>query len=114
MRGGLTAIGWTLVLVAGAGCATVSPHSIAKGRRLAEANCSRCHAIAGAAQSPMPGAPRFSELMNLSQGRSLEEIFAEATLTQHAPMPNFLGDDKAMADLLDYLRSVQAPPPQPR
>lgn len=95
------------------GVASASPTSVAQGRRLAQANCSGCHAIAGRAPSPMPDAPRFPDLERLSEGRGVDEIFAQGLMTGHPPMPTFLGDDQAMADLLDYIRSVQARPPHP-
>ncbi len=107
------ALGWAMSLCIGWGAASASPSSIAKGLQLARVNCSPCHAISGPAQSPVADAPRFPELQRRAGARSLDEVFAEVTLTRHPPMPNFLGGSDAMADLLDYIRSVQERPPRP-
>lgn len=102
------------ILALGVGVpAWASPASIARGQRLAQSECRRCHAIAAELQSPVVSAPRFADLERLSSGRGLEEIVADGLMLRHPTMPTFLGDEVAMADLLDYIRSVQARPAPP-
>jgi mono/diheme cytochrome c family protein len=108
------AVGGLGALCVAWGVGFASPTSVARGRRLAEANCARCHTIAGSAESPMAGAPRFSDLERLSGGHGLDDIFADGVLAPHPPMPTFLAQQGAMADLLDFIRSVQDRPADDR
>jgi len=113
MREWPLAIGALALLCVSWGVALASPTSVARGQRLAKANCASCHAIAGSAPSPMPDAPRFPDLTAGSGGRSLDEVFSRALVAGHPPMPIFAGDPQAMMDLLDFARSVQARPSPP-
>ncbi|MGZ3272509.1 MAG: c-type cytochrome [Caulobacteraceae bacterium] len=92
--------------------AAASPASVERGRRLAEAHCKACHTIAGRKPSPVSGAPPFAEFQQRSPERGLDEIFADGMASSHPPMPSFLGSADQRQDLLDYVRSVQAPAPR--
>ena len=104
------AVGGLAALCIAWGVALASPTSVGRGRQLAQANCAKCHAIAGAAQSPMASAPRFPDLERLSGGRGLDQIFVDGVMAPHPPMPTFLSQGSAMGDLLDFIRSVQERP----
>jgi hypothetical protein len=55
----------------------------------------------------LAGAPRFADLERLSGGRGLDAVFVDGLMAPHPPMPAFLATSEAMADLLDFVRSVQ-------
>lgn len=99
-----------VISVCASGAAWASPASVARGQRLAQGECRACHAITGQGPSPVEAAPPFSDLGRRSAGRGLEEIVADGLMLRHPTMPTFLGDEVAMADLLDYIRSVQPRP----
>ena len=84
-----------------------SPASIERGRWLAQGNCASCHAMGGGHRSPNPNAPPFGELRQAYPTRNLNEIFADGVLRNHSGMPQFAPGTDDMADLLDYLESVQ-------
>ena len=98
-----------LVLLAfgGAGAAEGDP---ARGRALAIALCSRCHAVEATGASPLPAAPPFRTLEERYPIESLAEGLAEGLVTGHASMPEVHFEPEAIADFLAFLRGLQAPP----
>lgn len=82
----------------------------ARGRALADALCSRCHAVGPTGASPLPTAPPFRTLEERYPVESLAEGLAEGLVTGHAPMPEVRFEPEAIADFLAYLRGLQAPP----
>lgn len=89
--------------------ATVAPArgDVAEGRRLAEINCSRCHAIGAEGESRNPLSPPFRTLSRNYPVNSLEEAFAEGILVGHPSMPEFRLEPQEIDDLLAYIESVQ-------
>lgn len=89
--------------------APVAPRSgdIASGLRLAEANCSTCHAIGATGESRHPMAPPFRTLSRDYPVNALEEAFAEGILVGHPAMPQFSLSPRDIDDLLSYIQSVQ-------
>jgi mono/diheme cytochrome c family protein len=87
--------------------ALAQPAAVARGQRLAESVCAKCHAIGRAGDSPTAGAPRFRDLTTLNSGRSIDEIFAKGVLVLHPGMPSLAISDRDQADLLAYLRTLQ-------
>jgi cytochrome c len=83
--------------------------SIDQGRRLAQANCAGCHAIAKQSASPNPLAPPFRDLLRNNPKNNLDEVFARGILVSHAAMPRFAAGPQDLDDLLAYVRSVQSP-----
>lgn len=81
----------------------------ARGRALATALCSRCHAVEATGASPMPTAPPFRTLEERYPVESLAEGLAEGLVTGHAQMPEVRFEPEAIADFLAYLRGLQAP-----
>lgn len=59
------------------------------GQRLAEANCSRCHAVGRTGESPLPIAPPFRTLHTRYPVENLAEAFAEGIVVGHPTMPEF-------------------------
>lgn len=102
-----------LVLAIGLGAcahesvATERAPSVAEGRRLAEINCSSCHAIGASGESRHPMAPPFRTLSRDYPVDSLGEAFAEGILVGHPAMPEFQLEPEQIDDLLSYIESVQ-------
>lgn len=99
------------ILVAALFCAAASaranPAAVERGFRLAQANCSPCHAIGAAGDSPNAFAPRFRDLGALEPDRSMEEIFAKGLLVGHPDMPRFGMRGPEQNDILAYLATMR-------
>lgn len=79
-----------------------------EGRRIAEINCSTCHAIGPTGESGHPMAPPFRTLSQNYPLNSLEEAFGEGILVGHPDMPEFQLAPAQMDHLLAYLNSIQS------
>ena len=77
------------------------------GRRLAEANCARCHAIGRVGQSPLPIAPPFRTLHARYPVENLAEAFAEGIVVGHPTMPEFRLDRDQIENLIAYLKTFE-------
>ena len=82
---------------------------IDQGRAIAEANCSRCHAIGKSGESPNPKSPPFRTLAKKYPLTDLEEALAEGIVVGHqgVEMPAFTLTPPQIEALLAYLGSVQ-------
>jgi cytochrome c len=81
-----------------------------KGRALLQANCSRCHAIGPAGESPHDEAPPFREVMKIYGAKSLEEALAEGLVTGHPDMPEFVFAPNDVAAIESYLLTLEDAP----
>ncbi len=81
----------------------------ARGRVIVQDNCSRCHAIGRTGKSPLAKAPPLRIIAKKYPLENLEEAFAEGIVVSHnAPeMPPFEMEPGAIADLLDYLKTLR-------
>ena len=94
--------------------AMASPSSVQRGSHIAQANCTPCHTITGAAPSPVPGAPRFPDLKATFPGRTLDEIVLDGLMNRHPIMPQFTATPDDITDVIDYLQTLQSrKPPAP-
>jgi cytochrome c553 len=80
---------------------------IERGRLLAEANCSRCHAIGPADASPHPDAPPFRTLSERYPIDSLAETLAKGIPIKHPDMPDFLATASQIDEITAYILSLQ-------
>lgn len=76
------------------------------GRRLAEENCARCHAVGENGESPFEEAPPFREFPARWPLENLEEALAEGIVVGHEAMPEFVLAPQQIADLLAYIESL--------
>jgi mono/diheme cytochrome c family protein len=83
------------------------PSDTERGQALAEANCSRCHAVGRAGDSPFPEAPPFRTLSQRFRVTDLEESLAEGISVGHPAMPEFAFDPDDAHALVIYLQSIQ-------
>ncbi|WP_395646917.1 c-type cytochrome [Terricaulis sp.] len=102
------------VLVLLAACATGAERNATTreqhGREIAQANCSRCHAIGSTGDSPYPEAPPFRTLSRNYRVDNLGEAFAEGISVGHPAMPQFEFDPEDVDDLVAYLTAIQEEP----
>lgn len=78
-----------------------------RGRRLAEANCAPCHAIAPHGASVIGAAPPFRLL---GRQLSLEKLRAEFLgdfFRRHPRMPGFEPTADQAGDIVDFIESIQ-------
>lgn len=83
------------------------PESLTIGRKMAEDNCSSCHAVGVEGDSPDPQAPAFRNLSQRYPVSSLEESLAEGIVTGHNDMPEFVLQPDDIERFLGYLSSIQ-------
>jgi mono/diheme cytochrome c family protein len=79
----------------------------AQGQRIAETNCSSCHAIGPDGASPHSLAPPFRTFSRNYPIHSLEEAFAEGVLVGHPDMPEFRLEPDQVDALIAYIYTVQ-------
>jgi mono/diheme cytochrome c family protein len=84
-----------------------SAADVARGRRLAQANCARCHSIEKAGPSPFSVAPPFRTLHEHYPVEDLEEPLAEGIMTGHPAMPEFRFAPDQIADFIAFLKTLE-------
>jgi mono/diheme cytochrome c family protein len=97
-------------LVLAAALAAPAAHaagSVERGYRIAQRNCSQCHAIGPKGTSRNAAAPPFRTLSQRYPIEMLQEALAEGMLTGHPEMPEFRFTPSEIDDLIAYLKSVQ-------
>ena len=103
MKAKQLALGIALALASGPVGAGDS-ESAFRGRRIAEANCADCHAIAQFDMSANPKAPAFRDIGKLRPLEALRRDLRGALFLRHAVMPDFEPDATQADDLVTYLR----------
>jgi mono/diheme cytochrome c family protein len=101
-----TAVIVTLMLATIGAGAEDDAESAFRGRRLAEANCAVCHAIAQFDESTLAAAPPLREIGNRFALTELRFMLRGKVFLQHAVMPDFEPDDEQAADLANYIMSI--------
>jgi mono/diheme cytochrome c family protein len=82
----------------------------ADGRDIAEAQCARCHAVGPYGESPDPRAPVFRTILLRYNASVLEQELIEGIRVTH-PMPEFQFNPQGTDALIQYLHTIQDPPP---
>lgn len=103
LAGGLACV---LALLAGP-LHAADPESEFRGRRLAEANCAHCHAIAFYDPSENTAAPPFRDLGRKIPLESLRRQFADDFFRRHPEMPDFEPTRDQIDDIVDFIESIQ-------
>jgi mono/diheme cytochrome c family protein len=82
--------------------------SLSAGRRIAEAQCGRCHAVDRQGESLNPRAPRFRDLGARYPLDDLREALAEGMIVGHpALMPKVALEPIQIDNLIAYMKSLQ-------
>ena len=87
------------------------PAMIEDGRAIAEAQCSRCHAIGPEGISPNRAAPVFRTILSRYDQDVLANELIDGISVAHRPMPQFQFDPQGADALIAYLRSIQVASP---
>jgi cytochrome c len=82
-----------------------------RGERVLTANCSNCHAVGRAGNSPKPDAPLFRTLGQRYPIEVLAEALAEGLSSGHPDMPEYRFDIDDVDAILAYLESIQEKAP---
>lgn len=114
-------LGAMTMLLLAAGCAGASPpsegqavqESIATGAEIAQLRCGACHAVSSTGVSPNPNAPPFPALSSRYRLEVLQEELINGLHVGVAEMPSFSFSIEEADALTAYLRSIQAPAPEP-
>ena len=74
------------------------------GRRLVQADCSRCHATETGTQSTDPGAPNMADLARMPSATDLSiRVFLRSS---HRSMPDRVLSDDEISSVIAYIRSL--------
>ncbi|HEU6441489.1 MAG TPA: cytochrome c [Microvirga sp.] len=96
-----------LTFVLGAQPVRAQEGRVERGRTFVQTNCSTCHAVGRAGESPLAEAPPFRTLQRRYPLEYLAEALAEGITTGHPSMPEFQLDAAQISDVLAYLQSIQ-------
>ena len=89
------------------GATAAQAQSVQRGLNFVRANCSRCHSIDKASESPLKIAPPFRNLHQRYPVESLQESFAEGIRTGHQNMPEFRLEPDQIGDVIAYLKTLE-------
>jgi tetratricopeptide (TPR) repeat protein len=85
-----------------------SDRRIAQGKSLVDLNCSRCHAVGNAGNSPNPKAPEFHGLHLRHPLRALREPLRRGIAAPHDEMPRFQLSNADIDSIVAYINSLSA------
>jgi cytochrome c len=77
-----------------------------KGKKILEANCSRCHAIGETGTSPHAQAPPFRTVVTRYAPANLAEALAEGIASGHPDMPEFVFEPAEIDAIVAYLDNL--------
>jgi mono/diheme cytochrome c family protein len=97
------------LLLAAATWPAAAADDLKLGEALLTKNCSSCHAVGRAGDSPRKDAPAFRTLATRYPVDSLEEALGEGILSGHPDMPEFKFDADEVGAIIGYLQSIQKP-----
>jgi len=94
-------LGWTATAGLGA------DDQMARGKKLVETNCTRCHAVGATGDSPLTDAPPFREVALNYTPEELTDGFMEGLAVRHPSMPDWeMTFDQAQA-ITAYIMSLK-------
>lgn len=79
---------------------------VAKGKRLAEANCAICHAIYATGTSPLSIAPPFRDIAVNYDLPDLQDAFNEGVATDHPAMPDWQMTPEQAEAIASYVMTL--------
>jgi cytochrome c len=82
---------------------------IERGKRVVEANCSRCHATGPDGASHHPEAPPFRDVVKRYPPEMLAEALAEGISSGHPDMPEFVFEPGDIGAIIAYLNELKTP-----
>lgn len=82
------------------------PKLVAEGKRLAGINCTRCHNIEPAGESPLTDAPPFREIARNYDREELIDGFLDGLAVRHPLMPDWDVTEPQAAALASFVMSL--------
>jgi len=95
-----------LLLAATPALAQDEAAKIAEGKRLAEINCTKCHNIEAAGESPLTDAPPFREIARNYDEMELVDGFMEGLAVRHPLMPDWDVTEPQAQELAAFVLSL--------
>ena len=102
-------LGPALVMSATLAYADDHRESAFRGKRIAEANCAICHALAQVDESTVPAAPPLRDLGASFSLVDLRQMLRGGVFLKHAIMPDFEPTPAQADDLATYIHSIASP-----
>ena len=93
-------------IAAGIAPAAAQGNDVARGMKIVEAKCARCHATGRADASPNPKAPPFRDIGKLYPLDHLAEALAEGIITGDNDMPEFKFEPNDIEAIISYLSAM--------
>lgn len=78
-----------------------------RGRRIAEANCASCHAIALQDESALPDAPALRTIARSPSFARIRKELAGELFLRHPEMPDFAPSRDQANDIADFIESLR-------
>lgn len=85
-------------------------NSIARGKALAETNCSHCHAVGLEGESPNVNAPTFRNFSSYHEIGMIHRLLLENTSAEHTGMPHFDITLEQTGDIIAWINWLQPVP----
>lgn len=83
---------------------------VAEGKRLAEINCIKCHALGMEGRSPLADAPPFRDIHSNYDEGELEDAFNDGIVTAHPAMPDWQMTSEQARELAAFIMSFANAP----
>lgn len=86
----------------------------AKGKKLLESNCGRCHGVVAGSDSPLKQAPNLAIVLSNWPSDRLEIELSEGVGSRHPDMPQIQFSPEDITSIYYYLhgQSSETPPPK--
>jgi len=78
----------------------------ARGKRILQENCGRCHAIEAVGDSPLKKAPPMRDIYVRFAPRELQAELSEGMVSKHKEMPQIEFSDEDVYAIMTYLYSL--------
>jgi mono/diheme cytochrome c family protein len=85
--------------------------AISRGKAIAEAKCSTCHAIGPTGTSPQAQAPAWRDLIANRDADELAKAFSEGRLVHRSTtiaMPEFMFSPQEIGDIIAYMKALRS------
>ncbi len=80
---------------------------VSSGAEIVQRECSNCHSVGRAGDSPNPKSPPFREVVKKYPPEDLIEALGEGIGIAHSDMPEFIFEPEEIMEIIDYLNSLQ-------
>jgi mono/diheme cytochrome c family protein len=78
----------------------------ARGKKILQERCSRCHSVEASGESPLVGAPPMRDVYARYAPRELTAELSEGMVSRHKEMPQIDFSDEDVAAIMAYLYAL--------